>query len=75
MDELKDMVREVMQENRQILQSDHDILIELKGALLRLAESSSDHEKRIRILERFIMYGVGALAMAKFIFDMVPHHS
>lgn len=41
--------------------------------LTTLKEITSDHEKRIRLLERIMGYGVGALGAAKLVLDLLLH--
>jgi len=50
-------------------------LLQLIGKLDTLVDSlhaiTKDHEKRIRTLERFLAYGLGAAGAAKLLFDLL----
>ena len=38
-----------------------------------LEEIVSDHEKRLRFVERVVGYGLGALGAFKLLYDMIAH--
>lgn len=60
-------------DEKTMIRKEWEALIEIRaqqGALLSsLKEITSDHEKRLRNLERIVGYGVGALALIKFALD------
>lgn len=44
-------------------ESDHDILLELRGDVKSLLNISPDHEMRLRFLERWAWMAIGAIGI------------
>ncbi len=63
-------------------QTDHDILIELRTEMRLLREtlkeagdgtkeSLTDHEKRLRFIERWMWLAIGAIALTQFVLTII----
>lgn len=52
-----------------VMEMDHKDHLILNQLVTQLERIVSDHETRIRYLERMIFYGIGGLAIAKYVFD------
>lgn len=73
MEEIKSLIRDVLRENTEIIRNDHDLLVEIKAMMGMITVTQNDHEKRIRVVEKILFYGVGALLAMKVILDAVRH--
>ncbi len=64
-----------MAESEQSIQKELQLLTNLSvqntESIKYLKEFTSDHEKRIRFLERVIGYGIGILGAIKFLADVI----
>ena len=62
-----------MEETGRLVRKEWDTLIEIRAQqaqiLTGLVKITDDHERRIRFLERFMGFGLGALAVIKIVLD------
>lgn len=65
-EEIKELLKEFVRE-------DHEILVTLREQNRTIIDAVKDHERRIRILERVVMYGIGALGALKLASDFMKH--
>lgn len=59
--------RDVLESNRMMVQTDHDLLIATNAVMKQLYDASGDHEKRLRSMELKIYMGIGALSFIELI--------
>ncbi len=70
-DERERMMQRLFDRQDEEITSDHDLLIKLGGVVRTLSAITSDHESRIRNMERIVMWGAGAMGALKIVWDIV----